>query len=504
MAHVGEKDNSLVNSGVWWDGFPATALLFFSVFIGLMWWTRRHKYLPPGPFFPLRLLSNTNNRKRYLIFIKYGQEYGPIYSLRFGNSLTVVLNNISLAKEALVEKAEVFSERFVTKAVQIGSRGLKGSILMGNGDDYKELRRFGAYALRSFGVGKRSLGSKINEETSHLVEAIHKEENKPFDPVHVISNAVSNIICSISFGDRFDYDNVKFQQLLEVLRTLTTDAPLLNFPVLICPYLMYFPPFSKQIHRNEVVKNFINDVVEKHHATLDANDVRDIIDMFLIEADQRKGETGPDNVYDSSSLWRTIFDLFGAGSDTTANSILWAIAIFCHYPDTQEKVYEEIKAVLGTEKLPVYEDRHRLPYTQALLLEVQRFRPVAPIVPHLCNRDATLGGYHIPKGTRVLINLWSIHHDPEEWKDPELFLPERFLDSDQKVISPDSLVPFSLGRRVCLGETLAKMELFLFLTSLVQRFRFYVPDGMELPSLDGVSGITLSPEPYEVCAEPRN
>ncbi|KAJ8047660.1 Cytochrome P450 2U1 [Holothuria leucospilota] len=498
-----EKDNSLGNSALWWNGFPTTVLLFLSVFILLMWWNRRDKYLPPGPFFPLRLLSNMTNQK-YLIFTKYAQEYGPIYSLRFGNSLTVVLNNISLAKEALVEKAEVNSERFVTKANHIGSRGLKGSILMGNGDDYKELRRFGAYALHSFGGGKRSHGSKIIEETSHLVEAIQKEENKPFDPAHVISNAVSNIICSISFGDRFDYNNVKFQQLLEVLRSLATNAPLFNLPLLICPYLMYFPPFSKQIHRNQFIKNFINNIVEKHHATLDVNDVRDIIDMFLIEADQRKRETGPDNVYDSSSLWRTIFDLFGAGSDTTANSILWAIVIFCHYPDTQEKVYEEIKAVFGTEKLPVYEDRHKFPYTQAFLLEVQRFRPVAPLVPHLSNCDATLGGYHIPKGTRVLINLWSIHHDPEEWKDPEKFLPERFLDSDQKVFSPNSLVPFSLGRRVCPGETLAKMELFLFLTSLVQRYRFYVPDGMKLPSLDGESGFTLSPEPYEVCAEQRN
>lgn len=128
MAHVGEKDNLQDNSGLWWDGFPATALLFFSVFIGLMLWTRRHKHLPPGPFFPLRLLSDTNSQKRYLIFIKYAQEYGPIYCLRFGNSLTVVLGNISLAKEALVEKAEVFSERFVTKAIQIGSRGLKGRL----------------------------------------------------------------------------------------------------------------------------------------------------------------------------------------------------------------------------------------------------------------------------------------------------------------------------------------------------------------------------------------
>lgn len=121
-----EASNPPGSIGPWSDGFPTTVVLFLSVFIGLVWCTRGCKNLPPGPLFPLNLLLKVNSNKRYLVFVKYAREYGPIYSFRFGSTLTVVLNTITLAKEALVEKAEVFSERHVPKAVNIQDRGLKG------------------------------------------------------------------------------------------------------------------------------------------------------------------------------------------------------------------------------------------------------------------------------------------------------------------------------------------------------------------------------------------
>lgn len=108
-------------------------------------------------------------------------------------------------------------------------------------------------------------------------------------------------------------------------------------------------------------------------------------------------------------------------------------------------MYEEITRVVGSEKFPVYEDRFDLPYTEAVILEVQRFRPVAPLVPHGAKQATTLGGYHIPKGSRLLVNLWATHHDPQEWKDPERFHPERFLDDNGNVIHPEAHTPFSMG-----------------------------------------------------------
>lgn len=134
----------------------------------------------------------------------------------------------------------------------------------------------------------------------------------------------------------YEYDDPNFQKLLYNLRCLTSGNLSGILPQLF-PYVIYLPPYRRNLKRNIFLRTFIEDVVEEHRASLDPNDVRDIIDMFLLEVD--KGKVGDNGViFDKSRVWRTIFDLFGAGTDTTSNSLLWAIAIFCHYPDVQKKV----------------------------------------------------------------------------------------------------------------------------------------------------------------------
>jgi len=196
-----------------------------------------------------------------------------------------------------------------------------------------------------------------------------------------------------------------------------------------------------------------------------------------------------------------------------------------------EKVQAEIDLVVGRSRLPTTEDRKSMPYTEAVICEVLRYSSiVVGAILHSTSEDTTLRGFELPKGSIVMANLYNVHHDPETWKDPENFRPERFLEinktegsssssptsgkpnSRQKsyegvkytFVKNESLVPFSVGKRICLAETMAQTEFFLFLSGLLQHFDFRFVDDNNIPSIDDVCpGLVHSPKPFKIIATER-
>ncbi|XP_073515165.1 vitamin D 25-hydroxylase isoform X2 [Phyllobates terribilis] len=167
------------------------------------------------------------------------------------------------------------------------------------------------------------------------------------------------------------------------------------------------------------------------------------------------------------------------------------------------QVQQEIDLVVGPHRTPTFEERSSMPYTEAVLHEILRFCNIAPLgIFHATSRDTVVRGYSIPAGTTVITNLYSVHYDEKYWSDPEIFRPERFLDSSGQFAKREAFVPFSLGRRQCLGEPLARLELFLFFSAFLQRFHLSFPPGF-IPNLKPKLGMTLQPQPYLVCAERR-
>nr|XP_006811117.1 PREDICTED: steroid 17-alpha-hydroxylase/17,20 lyase-like [Saccoglossus kowalevskii] len=236
-------------------------------------------------------------------------------------------------------------------------------------------------------------------------------------------------------------------------------------------------------------------------------EVKSLIDDLL--SIQRKAElAGEDQAKQLTdvNLRQTVSDIFGAGLDTTINTLDWAVAYLTYYPDVQSKVQREIDDVIGDGRLPLLSDKGKLPYCEAVIHELMRVRTIVPFaLPHTTTVDTSVGGYAIPKDTWIWCNVWNVHMNEKHWEKPEEFRPERFLDADGGLLPhPDSFMPFSAGRRVCMGEALAKNELFLLFASVFQHYTFKVPTDGEKPCLKThCVGQTIRVCPYKVIAVER-
>ncbi|XP_052411007.1 cytochrome P450 2J3 isoform X2 [Carassius gibelio] len=382
----------------------------------------------------------------------------------------------------------------------VGDKGL----IAAKGFKWKQQRRFALSTLRNFGLGKKSLELSISLECRFLNEAVSNEQGRPFDPRSLLSNAVSNVICVLVFGHRFEYSDNGFQSLLKNIN----EAVYLQGGVCAQLYNM-LPRLMRQVpgpHQRiftlwrEVI-DFIREKVNAHRVDYDPSNPRDYIDCFLGEMEKVKDDT--DAGFDVENLCFCTLDLFGAGTETTSTTLYWGLLYMVKYSEIQAKVQEEIDHVVGGSRQPSLSDRDNMPYTNAVIHEIQRIGNIIPMnVARATVEDIQIGKYSIPKGTIVTGNLTSVLFDESEWETPQCFNPGHFLDAEGQFRRRDAFLPFSLGKRVCPGEQLARMELFLFFSSLLQRFTFSSPAGVE-PSLDFKLGATHSPQPYELCAVPR-
>ncbi|XP_063771214.1 cytochrome P450 2K1-like [Pseudophryne corroboree] len=206
--------------------------------------------------------------------------------------------------------------------------------------------------------------------------------------------------------------------------------------------------------------------------------------------------------YHNDNLIALVGNLFAAGMETTTTTLRWGLLLMMKYPEIQKKVQKEIDSVIGSAQ-PQMEHRKQMPYTDAVIHEIQRFGDIVPgNVPHATSQDVTFRGYFIPKGITVIPFLTSALKDGAYFEKPDEFYPEHFLTSEGHFKKNEAFIPFSIGKRSCAGENMAKMELFVFFTSLLQNFTFQAPPGAKLDLTPEV-GTTNAPKPHEICAIPR-
>ncbi|NXI66957.1 CP2CL protein, partial [Anseranas semipalmata] len=471
-------------------------------------WTKRSGKgkMPPGPA-PLPILGNMLQVKPKNLaktLEKLSEEYGPVFTVHLGSDPVVVLCGYDVVKEALIDRGDEFAAR---GHMPIGDRANKGlGIIFSNNEEWLQVRRFALTTLRNFGMGKRSIEERIQEEAEHLLEEITKTKRMPFDPTFMLSCTVSNVICSIIFGKRYDYKDKKFLALMNNMNNIFEMMNSLwgQLYQMFSKTLDYLPgPHNKIFKEIDDLKAFVAEEVKIHEPSLDPSSPQDFIDCFLSKMQEEKDN--PNSSFHMKNLITTAFDLFLAGTETTSTTLRYGFLLLLKYPEIQEKVQEEIDRVVGRSRRPCVADRTQMPYTDAVVHEIQRFISLIPLsVPHAVTKDICFREYIIPKGTTVFPILSSVLYDSKEFSNPNEFDPGHFLNENGTFRKSEFFMPFSAGKRICPGEGLARMEIFLFTTTVLQNFTLKsVINPEELSITPTLSGTGNVPPFYQLCAFPR-
>nr|XP_046227938.1 cytochrome P450 2F2-like [Scatophagus argus] len=479
-------------------------LLWICVFVFISCFKcQRPKNFPPGPP-TLPILGNLLNlslNNPIGDFERLRKCYGNIFSVYFGIKPAVIINGVHAMKEAMVTKGADFAGR--PQNILISHLTHKGMILADYGTCWKEHRRFALMTLKNLGLGKLSMEQRILGEIQCTMETLEKSIGTTLSPQVIFHNAASNIICQVLFGTRYDYDDNFIKVVVQCFQEISKMgngrwAMLYNS----VPMIRKLPlPFMKAFKNVETCKKLISHLITEHKETRVPGQPRDFLDCYLDELDKR-GDDG--SSFSEDRLIVFVLELHFAGTDTTSNTLLTGFLYLMTYPHIQERCQQEIDQVLEMKDHVSYDDRHNMPYMQAVIHEVQRVANAVPLsVFHRTTNDTKLMGYFLPKGTLVIQNLNSVLQEEGQWKFPQEFNPENFLNDHGEFVKPEAFMPFSAGPRMCLGEGLARMELFLIMVTLLRKFNFIWPEDAGLPDYTPISGMTLSPKPYRMKVQLR-
>ncbi|GBN12798.1 Cytochrome P450 18a1 [Araneus ventricosus] len=476
---------------------------------------------PPGPMgLPIVGYLPFISENLHLDFIELGKKYGDVFSVKLGSQNIVVLHGTEVIREAFNKLEFLGRPPFsslellnpYTRRPVIYFRVLKLKLMGINNTLWALILRYGHIAPElddSNTAPDGELTLILIDEVNHFVKVLKSHDGQPTDVKKPLSPSMSNNISTLVFGKRYDFDNPHRRFLDETLDETNEFFSQISLDFLF-PWIKYIPFVFKNLNIDrsftavKKLDNFFRQEIDAHAKTLDHGHVRDFIDRYLLEIEAQK-EKDPKTTFHYDMLLSSVLDIFGAGSETVRTSILWFIYCMAALPDIQKKVHQEIMEVLGSDRNPEFQDLKSMPYTHAVMLEIMRWKTIIPLnLLHYTLGDSTAGGYDIPKGTVVIANFWNAHHDPRYWKEPEEFKPERFLSKDGKsVVKSNNFMPFSTGRRACPGESMAYIEMFLYFTSILQKFEVAFPPGKKVDFAAKLS-VTLRLEPFLVRFIPRN
>ncbi|XP_058066126.1 methyl farnesoate epoxidase-like [Anopheles bellator] len=491
-----------------------TALgLLLALVLYCFWDVRKPKHFPPGPvWFPLIGCGVTLMRKvrtlgfYHLMWMALCRKYGRIVGVRVGRDHIIVVSGRE-AIRAMYAK-EQFDGRPDGFFFRMRSFGQRLGVAMTDGPDWEVQRKFAVRTMKQLGMGRTEFVRIIEREVQELVEnfRVRAEAGETFMMSGSLDIALLNVVWVLMAGQRYELENVRLKWLAEAIhRTFhvidMSGGSLSRFPWLrfVCPEASGYGPMLRLL---KPLWGFLEETIESIRSNPHAPDRRDsLISAYLVEMARREHHDS----FSDAQLVSLCLDLFQAGIETLSSVLGFALLYMLHHPAVMRKVQSELDTVVGAGRLPTSEDRPRLPFTEAVILEVERISTVVPVgLVHRAMDDVELCGYRIPKDAIVLPLLYSIQMDPDYWTDPGTFRPERFLNEtgDRVVQHPDVFIPFGAGRRRCLGEALAKPAVFLFFSAIVHRFSIESAD-TALPPLEGMDGITLSPNPFRVRIKER-
>eukprot|EP00794_Sanderia_malayensis_P009725 gene9725-10716_t len=494
---------------MWLEILACAVIIYAVLHVASHYYQQHSKGLPPGPI-PLPIIGNLHllGTSPHVAMKNLSRKYGDIYRIYFGPQLAIVVTHVDIALEGLVQKTTEFAGRPKLYTLDLASGDGKGIAFVDYGPMWRLVRKIGHSSLRMYGDGINHLEALVIKESEELHKRFDACLGKPINPHHDAALAIMNVICAMIFGSRYDINDEEFLSIIQSNVTFVRAFEYDNL-VDIFPLMRLLPNRRVEMMKKALAirEPVLTRQLREHRMKFDGETVHDMTDSLIKAADDAIANDKEAQKYlTDDHLYKIMDDMFGAGSETTTTTMRWAFLFFAHWPEVQDKAYHTIMAEIGPGRLPTANDRPNLPYVDAVVHEVLRMACIAPFaVPHKTTCDTTLAGYQIKKDTQIFFNIWALHYDEREWKDPLIFNPDRFLDESGHITpgAQKSYLPFSAGRRVCLAETLAKLELFLLISRLLHDYKFLPDPNEPLPNLDGIYGLFLAPKPYKIVIKRR-
>uniref|UniRef100_A0A8D0ERK7 Cytochrome P450 1A n=1 Tax=Strix occidentalis caurina TaxID=311401 RepID=A0A8D0ERK7_STROC len=447
---------------------------------------------PPGPRgYPI--LGNVLELRKdtHLALTRLSQKYGDVMEVRIGTRPVLVLSGLDTIKQALVKQGDDFMGRPDLHSFRYVTDGQSLTFSPDSGEVWKARRKLAQNALKTFSIAPSPTSSStclleehVSKEADYLVTKFLQlmDEEKSFDPYRYLVVSVANVICAMCFGKRYDHNDQELLNIVNVSEQFGNVAASGN-PADFIPVLQYLPSRTMTLFKdfNKRFVHFLQKIVKEHYETFDENNIRDITDSLIEQCLDKKVEANTATQIPKEKIVNLVNDLFGAGFDTVTTGLSWSLMYLVTYPDIQKKIQEE----LG-EGCPIQlTDSATAPHTAISLLQKTFLLPKLLRVFSLFSttRDTVLNGYYIPKDRCVFVNQWQVNHDEKLWKDPLTFNPERFLSAEGTEVNKvagEKVLIFGLGKRKCIGEPIARWQVFLFLSTLLQQLEFSVCDGKKL------------------------
>ena len=467
--------------------------------------------MPPGPF-PLPVIGNLHQAGLDIPYSmeKIREKYGELYTVTFPIGHVVVINSVALMREALVTKKDDFAGRSSISLYPLDVVLERGDIVSSDFCPALMFRRkvFKA-ALHIFGEGANEAEIRVRDGVIELLDEIEATNKQPFSPKKYISATIVIVLWKWLVNKKCKYGDQTVDALLDFNHKITSLVAQGSLHQLF-PFLRYIPSeFHKTIDELEDIKKRIFAVeLAEHRQSYKEGVTRDITDSFLFAYDKEQRKSNSKDTSNVDVVKCMMVDVILGGADTTSGFFNWFILYMILHQDLQKKIQQEMDEVVGRDHLPSLKDIPNMHWLQATVCELIRHASFLPFaMPHSATRDTILQGYEISKDTVVFLNLYRINRDPTVWDEPTEFKPDRFISADGTFVGWAAFpgyLPFGLGRRNCVGESLAKIQVFIVTSCLLHRFSFEVVKDEPRPTLEvGPPSSVRNPKNYNCVTKRR-